>query len=76
MGPARGATLSFALVDGGHTAGRALVAKDGAYSVSLPPGVYTVHWPRQIGRAIDPRIVEVTPGENGRVDFVIDTGIR
>jgi len=63
-------------------AGSAVVAKDGTYSVSLPPGTYTVNWayigsvPSNVGRGIDPRIVEVSPGENGRVDFVIDTGIR
>jgi hypothetical protein len=54
--PARGAMLSFDSIDRDQTqtlmvggvpgtvaAGSALVAKDGTYSVSLPPGVYTVN---------------------------------
>jgi hypothetical protein len=60
----------------------AYVAKDGTYSVSLPPGVYAVNWvfvgsvPRHVGRRIEPSAVVVDPGENRRVDFRIDTGIR
>jgi hypothetical protein len=59
-----------------------LVAKDGTYSVSLAPGVYTVNWvyisavPRHVGQAIEPSTVIVVAGQNRRLDFRIDTGIR
>jgi hypothetical protein len=92
--PASGAMLNFARVGPGHmqtiTVGGvpgavgagALVAKDGTYSVSLAPGIYTVDWvyissvPSHVGRRIVPSTVLVDPGQNRRVDFRIDTGIR
>ena len=64
-------------------AGSALVAKDGTYSVSLPPGVYAVNWvyvtepvPNPVGRGIEPSTVRVLAGQSSKVDFSIDTGIR
>ncbi|HEY2354183.1 MAG TPA: hypothetical protein VGH79_04710 [Gaiellaceae bacterium] len=73
---ASGARLVFKAYGGGTTS--VVVAKDGSYSASLAPATYAVSVAQQppVGRAIDPRLVEVTAGERGRVDFVIDTGIR
>ena len=74
--PASGARLVFN--QDGRVAGSAVVAKDGSYSVSLTPGVYTVTVSPQpsIGRGIDPNTVQVAAGSDQTVDFQIDTGIR
>jgi hypothetical protein len=75
-------TLTIGGVSGRVGAGSAYVAKDGTYSVSLPPGVYAVNWvfvgsaPKLAGRAIEPSSVRVLAGRTGKVDFQIDTGIR
>ena len=73
--PASGARLVFKPDGGGATS--VVVAKDGSYSVSLAPGVYTVAVSPepQIG-GIDPATVRVTAGQTRTVDFQIDTGIR
>jgi hypothetical protein len=75
-------TITVGGVAGAVGGGVAFVAKDGTYSVSLKPGVYTVNWvylsavPRNVGRGIEPSTVTVDAGQNRRVDFSIDTGIR
>jgi len=70
--PASGQRLVFKR--GGVTAS-AVVAKDGSYSVSLPPGTYSVSlFPLQRGR-IEPSTVRVAAGRD-TVDFRIDTGLR
>ena len=53
-----------------------VVAKDGSYSVSLAPGIYTVSsMPLQVG-GLQPGTVRVVAGRIRNVDFQIDTGIR
>ena len=80
--PARGAVLNFFTPGASVGAGIAFVKKNGAYSVSLAPGVYSVTWvyfhagPPVVGRGIEPATVRVVAGQNRRVDFRIDTGIR
>jgi hypothetical protein len=74
--PASGTRLAFQRNGGAVTS--IVVAKDGSYSVSLAPGVYTVTVSPQapVGRGIDPGTVKVIAGHRRRVDFRIDTGIR
>jgi hypothetical protein len=61
----------------GHVEGRATVAKNGTYAVTLPPGIYTVAVSpsSSIGRGIEPNSLTVNMGSD-KVDFQIDTGIR
>jgi hypothetical protein len=74
--PAAGAQLLFTLLDDGPVTS-VVVAKDGSYSVSLAPGVYTVTVsPQSIGPGIEPGKVRVAAGQARNVDFRIDTGIR
>ena len=74
--PASGARLIF--TQDSRTVAQVVVAKDGSYSVSLPPGTYTVAvWGRPtIGRGLEPSTVRVVAGKARSVDFRIDTGIR
>jgi hypothetical protein len=74
--PAAGATLAFARHDRVYS--RAVVARDGSYSVSLPPGTYTVAVEPMpsIGEGIRPQRVRVVSGRSRKLDFAIDTGIR
>ena len=74
--PAGGARLVFAAK--GRADAIVVVAKDGSYSVTLAPGVYTMAVsPRQpIGGGVQPATVRVVAGRTRNVDFLIDTGIR
>jgi hypothetical protein len=73
-GPASGQRIVFK--GAGGSAKSVVAAKDGSYSVSLPPGVYAVAvLPLQIG-GIQPSTVRVAAGRARKADFRIDTGIR
>ena len=74
--PAAGALLVFARRD--RVAARVRTDARGRYRVSLAPGLYTVKLPGapRIGRGLEPRQVRVPRDRIGRVDFMIDTGIR
>jgi hypothetical protein len=62
----------------GHTTTRVHAGSGGRYSVSLPPGYYTVTVSpvSRIGFGIRPGRVHVAKGVDARLDFSIDTGIR
>ena len=74
--PAAGTTLRF--VHNGHLAASAHAGKNGAYSIRLAPGIYTVVSAPQsnIGTGVRPGRVRVVSGAPRRLDFFIDTGIR
>ncbi|HEY2354182.1 MAG TPA: hypothetical protein VGH79_04705 [Gaiellaceae bacterium] len=72
-GPASGQRLVFKSGSGSTSV---VAAKDGSYSVSLPPGLYAVAvLPLQIGHIV-PSTVRVVAGKTRNVDFQIDTGMR
>ena len=73
--PASGTRLLFK--QGDNVSASVTVAKDGTYSVSLAPGIYTVSAVAQtmVGRGVAPSTVRVAAGR-ARADFQIDTGIR
>jgi hypothetical protein len=62
----------------GGFARRAATDSEGAYRVSLPPGLYSVGVLERvgIGGRIRPARVHVRSGKVDRIDFSIDTGIR
>lgn len=74
--PAGGALLVFTRRD--RVAARVRTDARGRYRVTLAPGLYTVRLPAapRIGRGLEPRQVRVPRDRVGRVDFMVDTGIR
>jgi hypothetical protein len=60
----------------GNTSFVAKTDSDGAYSINLPIGTWSVT-PASIARIISgPQTLEVKAGESIVADFIVDTGIR
>jgi hypothetical protein len=74
--PAVGAVLVFS--HDGRVAARVRAGNGGRYAVHLEPGFYAVQVAPAptIGTGLRPHQVRVRAGIFGRLDFVIDTGIR
>lgn len=74
--PAPGVRLQF--VRDGHVVAATTSGAGGRYRVVLRPGRYAVRVAPapKIGRGLEPRSVTVPRGRVGRLDFLLDTGIR
>ena len=74
--PAVGAVLVFSR--SGRDVARVRAGDGGRYTVRLAPGYYAVRTAttQKIGTGLRPRSVHVSQGVYGRLDFLIDTGIR
>jgi hypothetical protein len=74
--PVVGAVLSFSR--SGTVVAHTRTMAGGCYSIRLASGVYsvTIRPAPLIGTGLRPRVVRVRPRVVGRVDFMLDTGIR
>jgi hypothetical protein len=70
--PVPGAMIVFSRA--GHEVARTRTATNGAYRLTLTPGMYSVRVLH--ARPVDPAIARVQRGNFRHVDFSIDTGIR
>jgi Carboxypeptidase regulatory-like domain len=75
MRPAAGVELAFSR--GGVVRARVTTGKDGHYRVALVPGSYGVRVTRPVGvRRLRPATVTLSAGQDKRLTFYLDTGIR
>ena len=75
MRPAAGVVLAFTRA--GMVRARATTAPDGSYRVKLAAGHYGVRVTRPFGvHRLNPSAVSVAAGQDKRVTFYVDTGIR
>jgi hypothetical protein len=70
--PVPGAMIVFSRA--GHEVARTRTAANGAYRLTLTPGLYNVRVLQT--RPVDPASARVQQGHYRHIDFSIDTGIR